>query len=94
MENAHIYHAGEYKCTAFSQRSHTVYVLSGKVPWQSLLYTALAATLYQTLTLILPGQTPSSQTGLFYPHVNAVLYIPELCVVVLFWGVVAFFLLS
>ncbi|XP_063858564.1 hemicentin-1-like isoform X2 [Scylla paramamosain] len=28
VENAHMYHAGEYKCTTFSQRSHTIYVLS------------------------------------------------------------------
>ncbi|KAG0711637.1 Basigin [Chionoecetes opilio] len=28
VENALLYHAGEYKCTTFSQRSHTVYVLS------------------------------------------------------------------
>lgn len=37
VENAQMYHAGEYKCTTFSQRSHTVYVLSGKVAiWHSL----------------------------------------------------------
>lgn len=30
VKNALMYHAGEYKCTSFSPRSHTVYVLSGK----------------------------------------------------------------
>ncbi|XP_071516198.1 basigin-like isoform X2 [Panulirus ornatus] len=29
--NAHMYHAGEYKCTSFSPRSHSVYVLSADV---------------------------------------------------------------
>ncbi|XP_068236491.1 neuroplastin-like isoform X1 [Palaemon carinicauda] len=29
VESAHVYHAGEYKCTPFSPRSHSVYVISG-----------------------------------------------------------------
>ncbi|XP_064094218.1 neuroplastin-like isoform X3 [Macrobrachium nipponense] len=28
VESAHVYHAGEYKCTPFSPRSHSVYVIS------------------------------------------------------------------
>ncbi|MPC60770.1 hypothetical protein E2C01_054826 [Portunus trituberculatus] len=70
VENAQMYHAGEYKCTTFSQRSHTVYVLSGKVAiWQSLPVRAIGCCPQLTLTFLLLCQNLSYHICLFDPFI-------------------------